>query len=75
MNQRKVSHSFVIKQCTFLKEYLRLRPELCNSTEPLIKNDWRETDIPLPFRGFDKDKYPMVNPNLSKINTSLITIE
>lgn len=34
---------------------------LINSTEPILKNNLSESDILLPFRGFDKHAYPNVS--------------
>ena len=28
--------------------------------EPLLKDDWKQTHIELPFEGFTKDAYPNV---------------
>lgn len=39
-------------------------PALLQSTEPLIKDDLNDTNIPMPFRGFNKDTYPSVNTKL-----------
>lgn len=35
-------------------------PNLLEMTEPLIKEDWKETNVKLPFEGFTKDAHPKV---------------
>lgn len=46
---------------SFPQEYVAFNPDLLDKTEPLIKEDWKETDFLLPFEGFTKDAYPKVN--------------
>lgn len=43
------------------EEMITFLPELLNSTEPLIKPNWKETNFTLPFEGFTKDDYPKVS--------------
>lgn len=42
------------------QEILPFQSHLLKSAEPLLKQDWRETNIKLPFEGFTKDLYPKV---------------
>lgn len=39
---------------------MAFRPKLLGSTEPLIKENVEESEIELPFQGFDKNTYPKV---------------
>lgn len=39
---------------------ITFNPELLQSTEPLIKANWQETDFKLPFEGFTKEAFPQV---------------
>lgn len=48
------------QQCVSFQEIITFLPKLVKSTEPVIKEDWRETNIVLPFEGFTKAAYPNV---------------
>ncbi|XP_055299410.1 uncharacterized protein LOC129566985 [Sitodiplosis mosellana] len=40
------------------QESITFNPEITTSTEPLLKGDWKDSKLLLPFRGFFKDSYP-----------------
>lgn len=43
------------------QEYLTFNPDLARNTEPLLKGNWNESILLLPFAGFDKETHPHVN--------------
>lgn len=42
------------------QEAIQFRPRILQNTEPLLREDPRETSIVLPFRGFTRRDYPQV---------------
>lgn len=45
----------------FFQECLTARPDLLRSTEPMLKKNWRETNIELPIENSDKNSRPEVS--------------
>lgn len=43
-----------------MQEIVLFRPNLLDETNPLIKQNRQESNVELPFEGFDKETYPQV---------------